>query len=118
MLNIHHHVSYHCLISVHLFSNIYALTFTIREALLHQIGCFFVTLYKGYNCHKFKANYTYFPQIYSLFCQILSRQTFTHFLTFMSKNPQHDCVKPIQSDLAEDGFPYDKEHHLEDAASV
>ena len=117
MLNIHHHVSYHCLISVHLFSNIYALTFTIREALLHQIGCFFVTLYKGYNCHKFKANYTYFPQIYSLFCQILSRQTFTHFLTFMSKNPQHDCVKTRggsravytmckkTSDLAEDGFP-------------
>ena len=26
-------------------------------------------------------------------CQILSQQTFTHFLTFMSKNPQHDCVK-------------------------
>ena len=50
---------------------------------------------------------------------MLSRQTFTHFLTVVSKNPQHDCVKPRgggsravytmckkTSDLVEDGFPY------------
>ena len=61
---------------------------------------------------------TFCPQIFALLCQILSRQTFTHFLTFMSKNSQHDCVKPRgggsravytmckkTSDLAEDGFP-------------
>ena len=67
----------------------------------------------------------------------LSRQTFTHFLTVMSKNPQHDCVKTRgeggsravytmckkTSDLAEDGFPKcrqrmsycNKLHKLKDA---
>ena len=35
-----------------------------------------------------------FPPIYALFCQIMSRQTFTHFLTVCQKNPQHDRVKP------------------------
>ena len=61
----------------------------------------------------------FFPQIFALLCWILSRQTFTHFLIFMSKNPQHDCVKPRggggsravytmckkTSVLVEDGFP-------------
>ena len=36
---------------------------------------------------------TFFPQILALLCGILSRQTFKHFLTVMSKNPQHDRVK-------------------------
>ena len=34
------------------------------------------------------------PPIYALFCQIVSRQAFTHFLTVCQKNPQHDPVKP------------------------
>ena len=37
----------------------------------------------GYNC--FGEHLTFFPQIYALFCQILSWQTFTHF----SKSPQN-----------------------------
>ena len=41
-----------------------------------------------------KAKYLFCPQILALLCQILSQQMFTQFLTFMSKNPQHDCVKP------------------------
>ena len=63
---------------------------------------------------------TFFPQIFALIYQILSRQTFTHFLKFMLKNPQHDRVKrgggegsravytmcKKTSDLVEDGFPY------------
>ena len=49
--------------------------------------------FQGWNCHNFKVNLTFCPQIFALLCQILSRQTFTHVLTFMSKNPQHDCVK-------------------------
>ena len=75
---------------------------------------FFYTLCKG------GGNLTFCPQIFALLCQILSRQTFAHFLTFMSKNPQHDRVKPRggggesravymmykkTSDLVEDGFP-------------
>ena len=35
----------------------------------------------------------FFPQIYALFCRILSRQAFTHCLTVLRKNPQHTCSK-------------------------
>ena len=36
----------------------------------------------------------FLPSIYALFCQIMSQQTFTHFLTVCQKYPQHDHVKP------------------------
>ena len=74
--------------------------------------------FPGLYCHNFKVHLTFFPQIFALIYQILSRQTFTHFLKFMSKNSQHDRVKPRggsravytmckkTSDLVEDGFPY------------
>ena len=79
--------------------------------------------FPGLYCHNFKVHLTFFPQIFALIYQILSQQTFTHFLKFMSKNPQHDRVKPRggggqgpftqcvkkTSDLVADGFPYKRE---------
>ena len=33
----------------------------------------------------YSSNFTYVPQIYALFCQFLSQQTFTHFFKSSSK---------------------------------
>ena len=75
--------------------------------------------FQGWNCHNFKVNLTFCPQIFALLCRILSRRTFSHFSTFMSKKSQHDRVKPREgggpravytmckktSDLVANGFP-------------
>ena len=54
--------------------------------------------FPGLYCHNFKVHLTFFPQIFALTYQILSRQTLTSRAVYTM------CKKT--SDLVEDGFPY------------